>query len=102
MIQRLSPEQIDAARQVAAAVRSRRAQFKQRLRCGDISWAEALDLAVVDPVLCRIKIIDLLMAVPGVGRKTADAILQRKRIMSDRRCSCLGRNQIAGLKAELD
>jgi hypothetical protein len=76
--------------------------LKDQLRCGDISLSQAIDLVVDDPVLCHIKVADLLRAVRRVGPKRAADILQRHGISPGRRCRGLGRRQIAGLKAEFD
>ena len=65
----LSPEQLSAAREAATRARRVRAEFKARVRAGDLSLSEALDEAAEDDVLAHVKVVDLLKALPRVGEK---------------------------------
>ncbi|QQY14712.1 30S ribosomal protein S13 [Cutibacterium avidum] len=98
----LSPEQLSAAREAATRARRVRAEFKARVRAGDLSLSEALDEAAEDDVLAHVKVVDLLKALPRVGEKRAAEIMDRLDIAPNRRIRGLGRHQIAGLRAEFD
>ena len=98
----LSPEQLPAAREAATRARRVRAEFKARVRAGDLSLSEALDEAAEDDVLAHVKVVDLLKALPRVGEKRAAEIMERLDIAPNRRIRGLGRHQIAGLRAEFD
>ena len=98
----LSPEQLSAARAAATRARRVRAEFKARVRAGDLSLSEALDEAAEDDVLAHVKVVDLLKALPRVGEKRAAEIMERLDIAPNRRIRGLGRHQIAGLRAEFD
>ena len=90
----LSPEQPQSARSAATQARRARADFKNRLRRGELTLGQALDQAAGDDVLAHIK------ALPRVGEKRAAAIMERLDIAPNRRVRGLGRHQIAGLKKE--
>lgn len=98
----LSPEQLSAAREAATRARRVRAEFKARVRAGDLSLSEALDEAAEDDILAHVKVVDLLKALPRVGEKRATEIMERLDIAPNRRIRGLGRHQIAGLRAEFD
>ena len=98
----LSPEQLSAAREAATRARRVRAEFKARVRAGDLSLSEALDEAAEDDVLAHVKVVDLLKALPRVGENRAAEIMERLDIAPNRRIRGLGRHQIAGLRAEFD
>jgi len=100
VIPRLSDEDLTLARQVATNVRRQRAEFKKRVRDGELTLGEALDLAISDPVLSHIRVVDLLMSVHRVGEKKAALIMRRYDIAASRRCRGLGHRQVAGLKSE--
>ena len=80
--------------------RRARADFKMRVRQGNLTLSEALDLASCDDVLAHVRVIDLLKALPRVGDKRAAGIMERLDIASNRRVRGLGRHQLAGLKTE--
>ena len=96
----LSPEQLHSARCAATLARRARADFKMRVRQGNLTLIEALDLASCDDVLAHVRVIDLLKALPRVGDKRAAGIMERLDIASNRRVRGLGRHQLAGLKTE--
>lgn len=99
-IPQLTSEQLQAARAAATRARRARADFKAKVRAGDVSLAEALDNAAGDDVLAHIKVVDLLKSLPRVGEKRATAAMEKLDIAANRRLRGLGRHQVAGLKAE--
>lgn len=70
-IPQLSSEQLVAAREAATHARRARAELKEAVRTGKVSFVEALEKASGDEVLSRIKVVDLLRAVPRVGATRA-------------------------------
>lgn len=99
-IPQLTTEQLKAARAAATEARRSRAALKARVRSGELTLAQALDVANEDEVLAHVKVIDLLKALPRVGDKRATLVMQRYDIAANRRIRGLGRHQLAGLKAE--
>lgn len=99
-IPQLSAEQLQAARQAAANARRTRAEFKAKVRACEQTLGCALDLAAEDDILAHVKVVDLLKCVPRVGEKRAAEVMERLEIAPNRRLRGLGRNQVAGLKAE--
>ena len=65
-IPQLSTEQLEAARIAATEARRARAELKEQVKNGTISFTEALNKAVDDDTLSRIKVIDLLRALQSV------------------------------------
>lgn len=96
----LSPEQLHAARSAATMARRARADFKSRLRTGELTLTEALELAGANNVLAHMRVYDLLRSLPRVGDKRAASIMERLDIAANRRVRGLGRHQLAGLKSE--
>ncbi len=97
----LSPEQLQAAREAATKARRARAELKNKVRNGEYSLSEALDVASADDVLAHVRVVDLLKSMPRIGEKRAAEIMERLGIASNRRVRGLGRHQVAALKAEL-
>lgn len=98
----LSPEQLQAARAAATEARRARAALKDDLKTGRLALPAALDRALADEVLAHVKVVDLLRALPRVGVKRADEIMERLGIAANRRVRGLGRHQVALLKAEFE
>ena len=99
-IPQLTTEQLKAARAAATEARRSRAALKERVRSGELTLAQALDVANEDEVLAHVKVIDLLKALPRGGDKRATLVMERYDIAANRRIRGLGRHQLAGLKAE--
>lgn len=98
----LSPEQLKAARAAATEARRARAGLKDQVKAGEVTLSAALDKAMADEVLAHVKVVDLLRALPRVGVKRADEIMERLGIAANRRVRGLGRHQVALLKAEFE
>lgn len=96
----LSEEQLQAARLASTEARRRRAEIKQQLRSGELTLAEALDLAVGDDVLAHTRVRDIIKSVPRVGQKRAAEAMARLDIPANRRLRGLGWRQMAALKTE--
>lgn len=96
-IPQLSAAQLEAAREAATQARRARAELKEQVKEGAVSFSEALDRAVADDTLSRIKVVDLLRALPRVGVTRATEIMENLQIAPNRRIRGLGRHQIERL-----
>ena len=96
----LTAEQRAAALEKAAAARQARADVKARLKASDLTLADVLQRATDDEVLAKLRVVDLLQAMPGVGTVRAHEIMQRIGIAESRRLRGLGAKQVSALLAE--
>lgn len=93
----LTPEQRQAALEKAAASRRERAEVKNRLRHSGATIAEVLAEGERNEVIGKMRVFDLLNALPGVGKVRATATMERLSIAPSRRVRGLGANQSAAL-----
>ena len=70
----LTPEQRQAALDKAAASRRERAEVKNRLKNSGASIAEVIDAGQRNAVIGKMKVIDLLQSMPGLGTKQVAAL----------------------------
>ena len=96
----LTPEQRQAALEKAAAARQLRAEVKNRLKNSRASLTEVIQESRANDVIAKLKVIDLLQSMPGVGKVRAQEIMQRIGIADSRRLRGLGANQIQALLKE--
>ena len=89
----LTPEQRQAALAKAAEARKARAVVKERLKSGDLSFREVLELADRDELVAGIKVLAILESVPGVGKVTARRTMAEVGIADTRRIRGLGEQQ---------
>ncbi|VEG26041.1 integration host factor, actinobacterial type [Actinomyces howellii] len=95
----LTAQQRSDALARAADARQRRAQAKDALKHGRMSVSEFLEQAGTDEALGRMRVIDLLLALPRVGRRTAEVLMEEIGISPTRRVRGLGSRQSAELVA---
>lgn len=69
----------------AVAARARRARARRALKTGQVTLAEILGAAEDDPALARMRVRDLLLALPRVGPTTANRVLDEVGIADSRR-----------------
>jgi guanylate kinase len=88
----LTIEQRRQALAKAALSRKERAAFKSEIRVGARNWREAFS----DPreAIQKMRIKELLEAIPGFGKIRAGVILERAHISSSRRIQGIGRKQM--------
>lgn len=96
----LTPEERQAALEKAAHARRARAEVKNRLRHSGASLQDVLTEARESEAVAKIKVMDLLQAMPGIGKITAVEIMERLKIAPSRRLRGLGQNQTAALIKE--
>ena len=97
-IPQLSAAQLEAAREAATQARRARAELKEQVKEGAVCFSEALDRAVADDTLSRIKVVDLLRSMPRVGVTRAGEIMENLQIAPNRRIRGLGRHQVERLQ----
>lgn len=81
------------------AARRLRAEVKDGLRTGTLAIRDILDRRLIDPVIARMKVTDLLEALPGIGPVRAADTLEACHIAPSRRLRGLGEHQVAALLA---
>lgn len=97
---KLTPEQRQAALDKAAQARRLRAEVKNRLKHSGASLAEVIQESKANEVIAKLKVIDLLQSMPGVGKVRAQEIMNRIGIAESRRLRGLGANQVQALLRE--
>ena len=98
----LTAEQRRAALEKAAVVRRERAEVKNRLKNSGASLPEVLRDGRHNEVVGKMKVLDLLQAMPGLGKVRARNLMERIGISESRRVRGLGANQIAALEREFE
>jgi len=96
----LTPEQRQAALEKAAASRRERAEVKSRLKHSGASITEVLREGETNEVIGKMRVIDLLQAMPGLGKVRAKQLMERLSIAESRRVRGLGAKQVAALERE--
>lgn len=96
----LTPEQRQAALEKAAAARRERAEVKNRLKNSGASITEVLAAGQVNEVIGKMKVLDLLQSLPGMGKVKAHQTMERLGIAESRRVRGLGAKQVAALQRE--
>ncbi len=89
----LDPEQRRQALAKAAEVRQIRAQVKQMLKTGEVTLADVLARAENAEPLARMKVSDVLEALPNIGKVRARRTMERLDIAPTRRLRGLGPRQ---------
>ncbi|MFD5278061.1 integration host factor, actinobacterial type [Pseudarthrobacter sp. NPDC058362] len=94
-------ERADALNKAAAA-RAARAAAKESLKNGKRSAADIIGAAAGDDALARMRVVELLEALPGIGKVRAAAIMEQLGIASSRRVRGLGVHQRQALVDFID
>ncbi len=96
----LTPEQRQAALDKAAASRRERAAVKNRLKHSGASIVDVLREGQTNEVVGKMRVVDLLQSLPGLGKVRARQVMERLSIAESRRVRGLGAKQVAALEAE--
>lgn len=96
----LTPEQRQAALDKAAASRRERAEVKNRLKHSGASIVDVLKLGQDNDVVAKMRVVDLLQSMPGLGKVRARQMMERLNISESRRVRGLGAKQVAALERE--
>jgi hypothetical protein len=84
----------------AAASRRERAEVKSRLKHSGASIIDVLEQGQANEVIGKMRVLDLLQAMPGLGKVRARQLMERLSISESRRVRGLGANQLAALERE--
>lgn len=76
--------------------------MKNRLKNAGASLSEVLKSGETNDVVAKMKVLDLLQAMPGLGKVRARTLMQRLNISESRRVRGLGTNQVAALEREFN
>ncbi|MEJ7832794.1 MAG: integration host factor, actinobacterial type [Nocardioides sp.] len=96
----LTPEQRQAALVKAAASRRERAEIKNRLKNSGASIMDVLRDGETNDVVGKMRVVDLLQSMPGLGKVRARQMMERLGIAESRRVRGLGTKQVAALERE--
>jgi transposase len=96
----LTPEQRQANLEKAAASRRERAEVKNRLKHSGASIVDVLHEGQRNDVIGKMRVLDLLTSMPGLGKIRARQMMERLGISESRRVRGLGANQVAALERE--
>jgi DNA uptake protein ComE-like DNA-binding protein len=88
----LSPEDRKKALEKAAQARQARADLRQKIKSGKMSFADVMKKAD-DPIVARMKVATLLESLPGFGKAKAAKIMNEFEISESRRVQGLGARQ---------
>ena len=97
---RLTPEQRQANLEKAAASRRERAAIKNRLKHSGASILDVLKEGEENEVVGKMRVVDLLQSMPGLGKVRARQVMERLGIAASRRVRGLGTKQVAALEKE--
>jgi len=98
----LTAEQRKAALEKAAAVRRERAAVKTRIKNSEASVRDIISEGQHNEIIGKMRVLDVLQAIPGLGKVRARNLMERLGISESRRVRGLGINQIAALEHEFE
>ena len=96
----LTPEQRQAALDKAAASRRERAEVKNRLKNSGASIMDVVHEGQDNEVIGKMRVVELLQSMPGLGKVRARQVMERLGIAESRRVRGLGIKQVAALQCE--
>jgi hypothetical protein len=96
----LSEDQRAQALARAAEARRVRAEVKELLKTGSITFLELLEKAEADDLIGGLKVESVLASMPGTGKVKAKRMMEAHGIADNRRLRGLGERQRAALLAE--
>jgi hypothetical protein len=89
----LSPDQRQAALDKAASARKLRAELKEKLKMGSVSFKDLLAQSAGDEVVAKMKVLAVLESLPGLGKVKARRLMEDVGISETRRVQGLGEQQ---------
>ena len=96
----LTDDERRAAGRKGVEARRKRAAVKEKVNKREITIFDVLDMD--DEDVKRMKVVDLLKAIPAVGETKADWMMREVGIAQSRRLAGLGKNQRAAIKDLLE
>lgn len=98
----LTAEERARALEKAKVSRQIRAGIKSKIKSGELTIANVIDLAKSDEVIAKMRVLEMVESKSGVGKIRAKALLERLEISETRRVQGLGRHQLRGLLKEFE
>ncbi|AJT40988.1 integration host factor, actinobacterial type [Psychromicrobium lacuslunae] len=98
----LTAEERASALEKAAQARTIRAEAKNKLKAGKVTVGQLIVAADTEEALGRLKVTELLEALPGIGQVRAAAIMDQLSIANTRRLRGLGVHQRKALIELID
>jgi guanylate kinase len=96
----LSPEQRASALAKAKESRQIRAAVKARIKSGELSVIDVIAMSKDDEAIAKMRVLELIESIAGVGKIRGKAILEKLDISLTRRIQGLGRHQLESLERE--
>jgi guanylate kinase len=96
----LSPEQRASALAKAKESRQIRAAVKVRIKSGELSVTDVIAMSKDDEAIAKMRVLELIESIAGVGKIRGKAILEKLDISLTRRIQGLGRHQLESLEKE--
>lgn len=96
----LTAQERVAALEAAKIARKSRADVKEQVRSGQLKVLQVIELASTNSAIGKMRISELIEALPGFGKVRAASILERLEISSNRRIQGLGVLQLQKLRKE--
>ena len=96
---KLTPEQRRAALEKAAEARRVRAEIKELLKTGSLTFPEVLERAESDDLVAGTKVAAIIVSLPGVGKVKGKRLMEELGIAPNRRLRGLGARQREALLA---
>lgn len=96
----LSPEQRASALAKAKESRQIRAAVKARIKSGELSVTDVIAMSKDDEAIAKMRVLELIESIAGVGKIRGKAILEKLDISLTRRIQGLGRHQLESLERE--
>jgi hypothetical protein len=96
----ITPEQRAAALERAVEARRARADYKARIKRGEVDFATVLSSD--DPIVSRMRVYELLTSLPKIGTVKAKKLMDDCRIVENRRVGGLGDHRKKALMAAYD
>ena len=93
----LTPEERARALAQAKTARQRRAAIKSQVKDGSLSIHQVIELAQTDEVIAKMRVLELVESISGVGKIRGKALLERLEISLTRRIQGLGKHQMNDL-----
>ena len=97
MLPETTEEQRTAALARAAEARRTRAEIKQLLKTGSLTFSDVLDRAEEDDLVAGTKIQAIIVSMPGMGKIATKRLMEDIGIAENRTIRGLGANQRAAL-----
>jgi guanylate kinase len=96
----LTAQERAAALAKATAARQLRSSIKARVKSGDLTLDAIFELAQGDQAIAKMRVVELLESITGVGKVRAHSVMERLQISPTRRVQGLGNNQRQALRKE--